>query len=121
MKVDFILAQMNFMHKKIKELRERANYTQRYVAEELGVDNATYSRIENGKIDITVSRLIKLASILHVSPEVLFANNANNAYNAKDIKYNAETEDNIEEITLRIKLSKDKKRQILEILLENSD
>ena len=101
---------MNTVYKKIKELRERANYTQRYVADELGVDSATYSRIERGKIDMTISRLVEIASVLHVAPEELFADNAK--------KVDFTQDDNTMEITLNIKVSKEKSQQIMNVLFD---
>jgi transcriptional regulator with XRE-family HTH domain len=78
------------VYKQIKELRENAGYTQHYIAERLGVDNATYSRIESGKIDITVSRFIQLADILHVSPGSLLADTVNSVLNAVPLEADTE-------------------------------
>jgi transcriptional regulator with XRE-family HTH domain len=99
---------MDSIYKKIKQLRETANYTQRYVAEELGVDNATYSRIENGKIDLTVSRLIRLTAILHTTPQDLF----------EKITPQGQLQGKIPELTIEIKLNtEEKKLELLKLLL----
>jgi transcriptional regulator with XRE-family HTH domain len=69
---DYLLQQMAGIYRAIKKLREEKNYTQQYVAGELGIDCATYSRMENGKIDLTISRLIRIAKIFHVDPDCFF-------------------------------------------------
>jgi transcriptional regulator with XRE-family HTH domain len=94
---------MESLYKKIKHLRENANYTQRYMAEELGVDCATYSRIENGKIDITVSRLLKLAQILSIHPESLLTENSDKKIQKDET--NAE-------IIFHVKISTDNKNDL---------
>jgi transcriptional regulator with XRE-family HTH domain len=48
----------------IKKIRELRNYTQSYVANELGMSVPGYSKIENDKIDITISRIKSIAKIL---------------------------------------------------------
>jgi transcriptional regulator with XRE-family HTH domain len=94
---------MEQLCKKIKHLREQANYTQRYMADELGMDCATYSRLENGKIDITVSRLLKMAKILKIFPGNLFTDNSD-----KEI---ALEEPNVE-IIFQIEISANSKRLV---------
>lgn len=46
------------------------------MAESLDVDAATYSRIESGKLDITISRLEAIASLLNVDASSLLASGA---------------------------------------------
>lgn len=67
---------MNELYKKIKFRREEVGYTQKYMAESLEVDAATYSRIESGKLDITISRLEAIASLLNVEASSLLASGA---------------------------------------------
>lgn len=51
----------------IRRIRELRGLCQSYVAQQLGICNKTYSRIENGITDITFSRLMMIAEILDVS------------------------------------------------------
>lgn len=67
---------MNELYKKIKNRREELGYTQKYMADSLAIDAATYSRIENSKMDITVSRLELIASLLKVDASSLLAQHA---------------------------------------------
>jgi transcriptional regulator with XRE-family HTH domain len=48
----------------IKKIRELRNYTQSHVANELGMSVPGYSKIENDRIDITISRIESIAKIL---------------------------------------------------------
>lgn len=66
---------MKEINLKIKQLREVKSYTQEYMAEKLNVSNSTYSRIETGQQDITISRLAEIANILDVEAWELLAPN----------------------------------------------
>jgi|SRR5690554_441593 len=50
------------LHDKIKLLRLSKNLTQLYLAEELGIDVANYSRLERGVTSISINRLEEIAS-----------------------------------------------------------
>lgn len=49
---------------KIKEMRLKKGYTIEALAQELGIAKGNYSRMENGKVDITLKRLEALSKIL---------------------------------------------------------
>lgn len=51
----------------IRKIRELRNFTQEYVAFELHLSQASYSKLENGRTKISVNRLLQLAAILSVS------------------------------------------------------
>jgi transcriptional regulator with XRE-family HTH domain len=52
---------------KLRLLREYRNYSQVYIADQLGITQNAYSRIENNQTRLTADRLGKLAAILNVS------------------------------------------------------
>jgi transcriptional regulator with XRE-family HTH domain len=52
--------------KKIKELRVVNEWTQEQAAKQLNMCRNTYSDIELGKSDISISRLVQLANFYHV-------------------------------------------------------
>lgn len=58
---------------KIRNLRISLNYTQEYVAYCLGITQKAYSKIENGKSQLTVERLIQLTTIYGIRPSDLFS------------------------------------------------
>jgi transcriptional regulator with XRE-family HTH domain len=51
---------------KIRRLRELRNYRQEYMAEQLGISQNAYSRLENGETKLDVERLRKIAEVLEV-------------------------------------------------------
>lgn len=55
------------LHHKIRSIRLIKNLTQNYLADELGIDVANYSRLERGETSISVDRLKKIAQILEVN------------------------------------------------------
>lgn len=64
------------LFKKIKILRKRSNFSQEYMARELGMSRPTYMQIEHGKRDITITEAKKLAAIFGISLEDLLAGKA---------------------------------------------
>lgn len=50
----------------IKAIRELKNYTQDYVAGQLQVSIPTYSNIETGKTEVTLTRLQQIAKVFEV-------------------------------------------------------
>jgi transcriptional regulator with XRE-family HTH domain len=53
---------------KLKQLRELKNFTQEYMAQQLGLTTRAYSKIESGETQLTINRLNEIASILGVDP-----------------------------------------------------
>jgi transcriptional regulator with XRE-family HTH domain len=53
----------------IKSIRLHRNYTQKYVAQALGMSHANYGKMENGVIGISQERMEKIAAILGVTLE----------------------------------------------------
>jgi transcriptional regulator with XRE-family HTH domain len=67
----------------VKFWRETRNYTEEYMASQLGISQSAYSKIEKGKIKIDAERLFRLCTILSVSVDELspHANNLPNHVN----------------------------------------
>jgi transcriptional regulator with XRE-family HTH domain len=53
---------------KLKTLREMKNFTQEYMAEQLGLTTRAYSKIESGETQLTINRLNEISAILGVDP-----------------------------------------------------
>ena len=68
---------------KLREMRMLFSYKQEYVAEVLGISQAEYSRLENGRRNARVEDFKKLAQIYKVSPTMLMV--AEN-YNYQDLE-----------------------------------
>ena len=64
------------------------NFTQEYVAQQLGLSTRAYSKIETGETQLTINRLNEISAILEVQPmEVLGFDDKKvfNFYNSNDI------------------------------------
>lgn len=54
---------------KIKNIRELKNLKQSYMAEQLHISQAAYSKLEKGGIKVSTEKLSQIAEILHVKIE----------------------------------------------------
>lgn len=59
------------MFSRVRELREENDKNQEFMAKYLNVTQATYSRYENGQIDIPIYICIRLADFYGVSVDYL--------------------------------------------------
>ena len=63
---------MNNIQKRLKETRKQKGFTQKKIADLLGVTQQTYQQIEAGSTqDMRVSTLIRLCEILNISADWL--------------------------------------------------
>lgn len=56
---------------KIVEYREKNNQTQNDISFLTGIENSEISKYEKGKINMTISTLLKLSQALNVHPKLL--------------------------------------------------
>ncbi len=81
---------MHPVGKKIRKFRELRNFTQGYVAEQLGISQSNYARIESDDINLSEERLLKIAEILDTDKESIlgfddrYVFNINNAQNSNN-------------------------------------
>jgi transcriptional regulator with XRE-family HTH domain len=66
---------------KIKKLRELRNFTQSHMAEELGLSQSAYSKLELGETEITYNKLERVAEVLGMRPEEVIAFNESMVFN----------------------------------------
>jgi len=64
-----------FLNNNVKYLRNEKNISQQKLADEIGVDRSTISRIENGEIETTIDNAIKIADVLNVPLNDLVSKN----------------------------------------------
>lgn len=67
--------------KKIKQLRELRNFTQSYMAEQLGISLPGYGRIERDETDISIGRLNQIADILQTDLATVLNFEASHIFN----------------------------------------
>jgi DNA-binding XRE family transcriptional regulator len=57
----------------IRHLRRKKEYSQEYMAAHLDISQNAYSKLETGKIPMTIDRLCEVARILDIAPTELLA------------------------------------------------
>jgi len=95
----------------IKVLRELKNLTQEYMAKQLDMSVSNYSYIENGKTNITFSKLEKIANVLEVdyqqilnlNPTQIFNNNGtyNGTYNGDTTQHIYANEELVKQLQIK--------------------
>ena len=65
----------------IKRVREERNYSQQYLAQELGISQKAYSKIENSQTNITLSHLDRISQVLETSVNQLLGTDGSSVYN----------------------------------------
>ncbi|PQJ12635.1 hypothetical protein CJD36_002515 [Flavipsychrobacter stenotrophus] len=65
----------------VKNVREKRNYSQEYVASKLGISQKAFSKIETGETKLSVDNLMKLAEILDTTVNELLDSVGNATYN----------------------------------------
>ncbi|PDS27071.1 helix-turn-helix domain-containing protein [Flavobacterium branchiophilum] len=83
---------MTTISKNLKKIREKkSNYSQREVAEILGVKQNTYSTWESGECDVKSEFLPKLAQLFDVDIQDFFDSNANNIHITQNSRNNKDS------------------------------
>jgi len=68
----------NTIGTRIKKLREERNIKQEYIADEMGITQSSYGRLEKDDNRLTATKLIQIAEVLNVSISMLFGEKAQN-------------------------------------------
>lgn len=118
---------MDKLYENIRKIRTVKGFSQQNIADELGLSQRHYGRIEKGEVDITYTVICKIAEILNVKiqhligmDEMFIFNNYNQPQ--KDghfTAYNATEIENISKLYERIINEKDNSIRLLQDLLEN--
>ena len=69
---------MNTIGTRIRKIREERGIKQEYIADEMGITQSSYGRLEKDDNRLTATKLIKISEILNVSVSVLFGEKATN-------------------------------------------
>lgn len=107
---EMLKAEVNHILDNIKNIRIDKKLSQENMATEMGCDTSTYSKIENGKIDLTANRLAQLAHVFSLRmvdiiawPEVLI--NVKERPEHKRVK-----------AILQVELDQEKKDQVIKLV-----
>ena len=66
---------------RIKKIREYKNYTQEWMAGQLGITQRAYSKIENDEVTLSVDKLFSISEILDVNVSEFLNNDGKYIYN----------------------------------------
>ena len=107
----------------IRKIRMMKGFSQQNIADELGINQKHYSKIENGYVDISITRLFQIAKALNtsvtdligLSEDKVFNNIINNQHSEGYKFYYATEIDQIKELYERLLKEKD---EIINILKE---
>jgi transcriptional regulator with XRE-family HTH domain len=66
---------------KIKKIRELKNLSQTHLAQQLGMSQSAYSKIEIGETEVTYSKLEKISEALELKPEDIIRFNDSMVFN----------------------------------------
>lgn len=70
--------------KKLKEIRQNKNFTQKFVATSVGVNTSHISNIENGKVKISLTTLVNVCNTLGTTVDYVLKNEYNDTSSAVD-------------------------------------
>jgi len=108
--------QMSQAGQNIRSIRELKNLTQDYVAEHLHMSVSNYSNIENGKTDLTLTRLQQLASVFGVEYHQILNFNAAEIFPANG-KPHAVTDNNFKsELVKQLQIKDEQINRLLSLL-----
>jgi transcriptional regulator with XRE-family HTH domain len=98
----------------IVKIRESKGLKQSIVAAEIGMDASTYSKIERGKLGLTVDKLSKIASCFGMSmiDVIAYPNHFVDVENLSENERNRHKP----KVLVQIELEEDRKEQALKIL-----
>jgi len=55
------------IHSKIAKKRLEKNFSQQYMASQLSISQSYYNKIENGKKELSISRVLHISEILNIN------------------------------------------------------
>jgi transcriptional regulator with XRE-family HTH domain len=68
----------------IKKFRELKNVTREHIASELEMSLSGYSKLERGEVDLTLSKLYRIAEVLEVSVSQILNFDVTNVFNVSN-------------------------------------
>ena len=71
---------MNNVGINIRKLREKKGFSQEYVAQELGINQSTYGKLERENTKISIDRLLRISEILEEDVINLLDSNPQNTF-----------------------------------------
>ncbi len=101
--------------KNIRRIRKSKNISQADIASFLNIEDSTYSKIERGITELTLSKLKKISEFLDTSLIDLLSNNDENKQQPVPPSHTHP------KVYLQIELSEDKKDQVMKLIFGNNN
>ncbi|KAB1063139.1 helix-turn-helix domain-containing protein [Salibacter halophilus] len=109
--------------KKLKHIRELKNYSQEYMAKELGISTRAYSKIESEETQLTIKRLNEISEVVDIDPQEILGfdskfvfNNNPNQKECSYVAYNNTSVDQIQALYEKLLAEKDKRIEELKAM-----
>ncbi len=61
---------------RLQAFRKRMGFTQAAVAEAAGISDRTYADIERGTVNMRIETVLKICSVLHITPDEILTNDS---------------------------------------------
>jgi len=103
----------------IIKIRKDRNIKQADIAAFIDIDPATYSKIESGKIELTVERLAEIASFFKL--DIVDVIHWPHKYVKYDSLPSKDKESRHPKVTIQIELNDDKKEKVLDMIFEGKE
>ncbi len=65
---------------KLYSFRKRMGMTQAEVAEAAGLSDRTYADIERGTVNMRIETILRICSVLHITPDEVLTDNGSSVY-----------------------------------------
>jgi transcriptional regulator with XRE-family HTH domain len=91
------------LSQKIKKLRELRNYTQEYMANELGLSSTSYGKIERDETELSMARLQQIADVLQMKVEDVLSFDEKMVFNNLNNKVGSNVTNNFSDREIYVK------------------
>lgn len=117
-----------FIGNKIRKIRELRGYTEEYLAHRLGMSQNNFSKIELGKVTLSLERIEEIAKVLDIDPikliefdeSLIFNNNNQSGGNAANIINQILSDKVVEQYEKRI-TGLEKEIEFLKMIIQNQN
>ena len=104
--------------RKLKQVREYKNYTQEYIALQLGISTRAYSKIETGETQLTFTRFYEICKILETDPLFILNFSGENIFqnNTSAVKVNSNEDYLIEKLIKQYEITIETLREQINLM-----
>ena len=108
-----LISDLQTIGNKLHGIRKRLGMTQAEVAEAAGLSNRTYADIERGTVNMRTETLLKICTVLHITPDEIFV--------AQDIPLNARQSELLRRLDACNPKDKETALHLLSVFLQSLD